>query len=114
VQSPAQNADQYPWRYKPGQSGNPAGSLSKAAKRARVLARAEELAQEFGGLDKLTPVDRLLVEQAAALSMKEPRAYEHIVRHANSINRLLSAVRAHNGRREAPHPFTQAWDEANS
>jgi hypothetical protein len=45
----------YPNRYPKGVSGNPAGRLSIAEYRARVDAKARELAAELGGLRDFLP-----------------------------------------------------------
>jgi uncharacterized protein DUF5681 len=96
-QSPNQLPDQTPWRFKPGQSGNPAGRPSRAEREARVAAKARELATEFGGIDRLSVVDRVLIEQAAALLVRKPHSAEDAVRCANAVGRLLSAVERRRG-----------------
>ncbi len=89
-------------RFAPGASGNPLGRESRAAKLARRDARAAELAAEFGGLDALTAVERVMIQQAAELLLGNPRSAEDKVRYANTIARLLGAVRKRRGERE-PH-----------
>jgi hypothetical protein len=90
-------------RWRPGQSGNPAGSVSKAEMARRVAEMAESLASEFGGLGALTPAERLLITGAAegavdlaAMPVRRPRGGETDavrVRIRNSIQRSLSIVR---------------------
>jgi hypothetical protein len=87
--------------FQPGQSGNPAGRESRAARAVRIEAKARELAQEFGGYDALSPVDRVLVTQAATLLLRRPKSAEDVVRVANSIQRLLASVALRYGRRSA-------------
>jgi hypothetical protein len=97
-QSPDQLPDQTPWwRFKLGQSGNPAGRPSRAKRQARIEAKARELAAEFGGWDGLSTVDRVYVEQAAALLIRRPHSAEDAVRCANAVGRLLSAVERRRG-----------------
>jgi hypothetical protein len=43
-------------------------------------AKARELAAEFGGIDRLSVVDRVLIEQAAALLVRKPHSAEDAVR----------------------------------
>src|SRR5262249_27579585 len=96
-QTPNQLPDQTPWRFKPGQSGNPAGRPSRAERQARIDARARELAVEFGGWERLSTVDRVYVEQAAALLVRRPHSAEDAVRCANAVGRLLGAVERRRG-----------------
>jgi hypothetical protein len=88
-----QSEPQYPWRFRPGVSGNPQGSLSDKARQERIEAKARELAVEYGGYDSLSPIDRALLGQAATLLVRKPRTYNDSVRVANSISRLLSGLR---------------------
>jgi hypothetical protein len=96
-QTPNQLPQQFPWRFTSGQSGNPAGRPSRAERQARIDARARELAEEFGGIDRLSVVDRVLIEQAAALLVRKPHSAEDAVRCANAVGRLLSAVERRRG-----------------
>jgi hypothetical protein len=102
VQTPEQTPSQYPWRWKPGESGNRFGSLSAKARAERIEAKARELAVEFGGYDSLSPVDRTLIEQAVGLVLRHPKSAEDIVRHANAVQRLLGGLRKRLGRAREP------------
>jgi hypothetical protein len=92
MQGSEQAAPRNTGRFQPGQSGNPGGKVSNAERRRRAEAKARELAIEYGGYDALSPVDRVLVDQAAMLLMRRPRSAEDIVRVSNSIQRLLSRL----------------------
>jgi hypothetical protein len=89
-QSPARTR---PWEFRPGQSGNSAGRLSVAAKRALIQAKLEELAAEYGGVSALTVIERTLLQEAATLICTKPRRGDDIVRKTNAIQRLLASVR---------------------
>jgi hypothetical protein len=96
-QTEPQSADQYPWRYKPGESGNPLGPT--AARKLRLDAKCRELAAEYGGWDGLSIIERTLVEQAATLLVRrKPASAEDAVRCANAVGRLLHAVERRRGR----------------
>jgi hypothetical protein len=81
----------------PGRRANPRGRPSRAEKQGRIDAKARELAEEFGGLDRLSVVDRTLIEQAAALLVRKPHSAEDAVRCANAVGRLLGAVERRRG-----------------
>jgi hypothetical protein len=87
-----ETAGRYPNRYRPGQSGNLAGRPSRAQQRALVLAKAHELAQELGGYERLSPIERTLIERAADLLCKRPRRYDECVRRDNLVSRILRDV----------------------
>jgi len=72
----------------PGNRGRP----TAAERRARIEAIAKELAAEYGGLANLTAVERLLVMQAAELSLRKPRNAEDHVRIINSTQRALARL----------------------
>jgi hypothetical protein len=78
----------------PGNRGRP----TAAERRARVEGIAEQLAAEYGGLGSLTAVERLLVTQAAELSLRKPRNAEDHVRIINSTQRALAKL----GKRQKP------------
>jgi hypothetical protein len=90
--------------------GNP-GRPSAATKRGWVEAKTRELADAYGGLAKLSPVDRTLLESAAALLVRRPRNGEDSVRLANSISRLLNSVARRHGVRRRSRPSSN-WLEA--
>jgi hypothetical protein len=99
-QSPEQS--RAPWQFQPGISGNPRGRESRAERQARVAQRATELAEPYGGLDKLPLADRIRLEQAAELLLRRrPRTYEDQVRVCNSLDRLLRYV-------ERRHPIEKS------
>ena len=103
-QTPNQLWHQIPGRSGPGQSGNPAGRPSRAKRQACIDARARELATEFGGWDKLSTVDRVYVEQAAALLLRKPHSAEDAVRW-----RLLAAVERRKGPGKQSSELEQLW-----
>jgi hypothetical protein len=79
----------------PGNRGRP----TAAERRARIEGIAEALAAEYGGLASLTAVERLLVMQAAELSLRKPRNCEDHVRIINSTQRALAKL----GKRQKPN-----------
>ena len=83
--------------FQKGQSGNPAGRLSAAARRALVLARAHELAAELGGYESLSPIERTLIDRAADLLLRKPRRYDQCVRRDNLVNRILRDILRRHG-----------------
>src|SRR5438132_216609 len=103
MQGPEQATQQGPHRFRPGQSGNPSGRLSNAARQERIEQKTKELAIEFGGLETLSPVERALLDQAAVLLLRKPRSAEDVVRVANSVQRLLGALGKRKRRREPEH-----------
>jgi hypothetical protein len=84
-----------PGWFRPGQSGNPsgmAGRSTKAQRAEKARALLLKLAKPFGGLMKLSDLERIRLEQAAALLMrKPPNAGEH-VRLVNAADRLIGSV----------------------
>lgn len=100
VQQSAQ--DPVTGRFRPGNNANPAGRMTKAERQARIQATARRLAREFGGLSKLSAIDRVRIEQVAVLLERKPRSHEDRTRAVNAINRLLASVERRAGRREAP------------
>jgi len=103
MQGPEQATQQGPHRFRPGQSGNPSGRLSNAARQERIEQKTKELAIEFGGLETLSPVEKVMLEQAATLLSRRPSSAEDVVRVANSVQRLLGALGKRKGRREPEH-----------
>jgi hypothetical protein len=72
-----------------GTSGNPGGRMSKAKRRELVKVRAEEIAGEFGGFDRLSPCEQILVAQAAELlCRRQPKTHEDLVRVAKRHSAL--------------------------
>jgi hypothetical protein len=102
-----QSPQQRTYGFQPGVSGNPNGRLSNRARAERIEAKARELAAEYGGFDTLSPVDRVLVTQAATLLLRRPKTHVDVVRVANSIARLLGGIskrRQRNPDRGPPMP----------
>jgi hypothetical protein len=95
-QEPAQNWQPRPQTFRPGVSGNPEGK-SKAARAARLAAKVAELSVDIGGVEKLSVIDKVLMEQAAALLLRRPKTYEDQVRFSNSIDRILRGVAKRHG-----------------
>ncbi len=96
--------DQVSGKFLPGKSANPAGRPSRAEKQARIDAKARELAAELGGWEKLTIVDRVRLEQCAALLVRRPTSAEDAVRCANAVDRLLGAVERRRGKLHETKP----------
>ena len=71
-----------------GVSGNPRGSESAAARRARVAAKVEVWVKELGG--KVGVLERDLLQRAAEMSLLRPRRHEDLVRVTNTISKLLA------------------------
>jgi len=84
-----QTAQQRPYGFQPGVSGNPRGRVS----RKHIEEKARELSAELGDYDRMSAIDRALLEQAATLLLRRPKNAEDVVRVSNSIARLLSVVR---------------------
>jgi hypothetical protein len=98
MQLPEQQASQPGHKgFVKGRSGNPRGRLSFAARQALVLARARELAEELGGYDSLSPIEKTLIERAADLSLGKPRRYDQRIRRDNLISRILRDVLRRHG-----------------
>jgi hypothetical protein len=85
--------------FQPGQSGNPTGRRSNAARAAAREAKARELTAELGGYDALSPIDKELALQVAGLALRKPRSAEDVVRHANAVDRILRGLSRRRGRR---------------
>jgi hypothetical protein len=75
----------------PGVSGNPAGR-SKAARQARLDALVAEWSEPFGGVVRLSPAERLLAYQAAALALRRPARVEDAVRVTNAISKIFAQI----------------------
>src|SRR5262249_44630530 len=78
-----------PWLWKPGQSGNPGGRPSRAEREARRDAKMSELAQAFGGLENLNPLERERIKLASEMLLARPRNNDDRVRSTNLADRLL-------------------------
>jgi hypothetical protein len=96
-----------------GVSGNPRGSESAAARRARVAAKVETWVQELGS--KVGAVERDLLQRAAEMSLIRPRRHEDLVRVTNTISKLLAQAgfRKDRPRRRKP-TMVAALGEGNS
>jgi hypothetical protein len=93
TQMEPQSAGEYWWRFRPGESGNPLGPTE--LRRCRVETKCHELAEELGGWDSLSKIERVLLEQAASLlvrSARHPPNAEDAVRITNTISRVLRTV----------------------
>jgi hypothetical protein len=89
-----QAIERYPNRYRPGESGNPAGRPSEVQRRALVDAKAHELALELGGFDALTAIEKTLITRAAELNVGKPRRYDERIRVANITARIIRDILA--------------------
>ena len=74
----------------PGQSGNPAGRESAAARRERLNRKVSEIVAEFGG--HLSPFGMDLAKSAAELLMRRPVDVNQQVRVANAISRIYARL----------------------
>jgi hypothetical protein len=84
--------------------GNP-GRPTAAQRRARVEGIADKLAAEYGGLRALTAVERLLMLQAAELSLRRPLNCEDAVRIANATQRALAKLSNRKRAPDRPRPL---------
>jgi hypothetical protein len=71
-----------------------AGNNARALKRTRIESVLAELAAEFGGVGSLSATEKILLRQAATLTVSRPRDQ---VRHTNAIARAIAAVRRGRG-----------------
>src|SRR5207247_8877429 len=91
------------------------GGRSAAQRRARIEGVADELAAEYGGLRALTAVERLLMIQAAELSLRRPQNAVDAVRIANSTQRAFAKVANRRGKPTPPrllHDYLASKREA--
>jgi hypothetical protein len=84
-----ESGQRYPNRWRPGQSGNPAGRLSVAAKRAQISATAHELASDIGGFESLGVIEQTLLMRAAEQLHRKPRDPIAVMRRDNLVSRIL-------------------------
>ena len=100
MQNPDQTTEQtggpYPWRWRPGQSGNPLGKLSRKLRHAELMA---SLGADLGGLDLLTAGDRALLSRAVDLLLVHPRDHTERTRSVNTAHRILNGIRGRVRRR---------------
>ena len=106
MQSAEQNVEQFPWRFRPGQSGNPAGQ-SKAIRLSRRDALVDKWTAAIGGPSKLTAAELDLLRRAAELSMVRARTAEDAVRVANSISKIMAQCGLVGGGRKARAPIDE-------
>ena len=95
MQDGGQEARRTRGRFRPGQSGNPSGSM----KSKRYLALHAEIIGDLGGDEaSLSGVERIIVGQVCNLLVRAERVKDadDAVRCANSASRLLATLR--NGR----------------
>jgi hypothetical protein len=113
AQTGTQSTDQFPWRFKPGQSGNPLGR--SASTKAKLDAKMEELAAEYGGVAALSVYERTIIEQCAKLVLRHTTTAEDAVRVANTVARLLRTVqRGRALQPAAPAPSLASWAQQAS
>jgi hypothetical protein len=74
--------------FPPGVSGNPAGKMTAAERRARLDRMVEDWVAELGG--RVGSAERMLLRRAAELSLVRPHRNEDHVRTANTISKLLA------------------------
>jgi hypothetical protein len=87
-------------RWRPGQSGNPAGARSRKQRHAEMLAR---LAADCGGVEALSPGDCVLLDRAVDLLLLRPTTQDDGVRLLNAATRIIENIRRrHRARRRGP------------
>jgi hypothetical protein len=92
-----------PHWWQPGQSGNPAGRLSVAQRRACLVAKARELAADFGGYDSLTEIEKTMLHHVAELLRRRPNNQAELVKISNLVTRVLrDFMRRHQTNRPPP------------
>jgi len=74
--------------FKPGESGNPAGSESRAARRKRIEALVASWCEPVGVT--LSPAERLLAERAADLSLRHFHGNDDMLKQTALLARLLA------------------------
>jgi hypothetical protein len=83
------------------------GKLARIAERqARAHAKAAQLAEAFGGLERMTALDREFLDRAADLLLlraQRTRNAEDVIRFTNTARGLIAAVERRAGRRETPN-----------
>jgi len=91
--------------WQPGQSGNPEGARPRKLRIAELFA---DMAEDFGGLDAMSAVDRALLSQACKLMVRAGGARDHdlAVRLSGEGRRLLSGLR-----KRAPAPKAETLRE---
>ena len=99
VQKPTQK--QLSIRYRPGESGNPAGYVTRRLKLERKIA---ELAVPYGAL---APDETELIRQAALLTMRKVHDADQQVRVANALRSIFELLAE---RRSKPRPIPLADD----
>jgi hypothetical protein len=77
-------------RWKPGQSGNPRGAISRKARHAEMLTR---LASDMGGIEALSPGDLVLLGRACDLLLARTSTSEEKTRITNTAMRIVNQVR---------------------
>ena len=85
-----------PLRYRPGESGNPAGYVTRRLKLERKIA---ELAVPYGAL---APDETELIRQAALLTMRKVHDADQQVRVANALRSIFELLAE---RRSKPRPL---------
>src|SRR5947209_6686214 len=93
--------------YRPGQSGNPRGRESNAARQAKRDALMALWAEPIGGVSVLKPAEFGLLQRAADLYLKPLRRGEDPVRSLNTVSKILALIGLvdRHRKREQPVPL---------
>ena len=75
-----------------GESGNLAGRPSQAQRQAEIDAKARELAQELGGFDALTAIEKTLITRVAELNVGKPKRFDERIRVVNITARVIRDI----------------------
>jgi hypothetical protein len=99
--------------FPPGVSGNPAGKMTAAERRARLDGMVEDWVAELGG--RVGTAERMLLRRAAELSLVRPHRNEDHVRTVNTISKLLAQAGFRKDRPRKRKPtMVAALGEGNS
>jgi hypothetical protein len=107
MQASEQKTEQQPrpaHLYRPGQSGNPRGRESAAARQVRRDALMALWAEPVGGLSMLKPAELGLLQRAADLYLKPLRRGEDPVRSLNTVSKILALIGLVDRRRKRERP----------
>ena len=105
-QEASQRTSQRIGRWRPGESGNPAGAV---AWRLKLQRKITEFAAPYGGVVALAPDEIELLRQAALLSTRRVGDTEQQVRVANALRSIFQLLADRHGRApNLPSPITPA------